>query len=857
MYRFLLCLLALIPAYSAALPQSNASAGTLTGTVNDPSGASVADATVEIQNPITSFSANTKSDATGNFRISNVPPNTYSLKVTAAGFTDFTQKVEIRSSVPQNVAVSLALGEQVQTVNVEATGALVESEPSDHTDVDRTAFLKLPTINPAAGLSDAITYSVGGVSADSNGSFHPEGDHAQVTYVIDGQTISDQQSKGFSTQLPTNAIQSMELVTGSPGAEFGDKSSLVVNAMTRSGLGQVKAFGNLESTWSSFGTWGGDASMGFGTAKFGEFLAVDGLRSGRFLDTPEFLPIHDIGNNERIFDRLDYQPNGTDTFHLNLFTARNWFEVPNSYDQLAQDQRQRVLTWDIAPGYQHTFNANTIATVNIFARRDQVDYYGSRDPFLDTPVAATQNRFLTNYGGKADISRVQGKQEFKAGIQVQQTRLIEKFTLGVTDPLFNAPCVDSTGLPVESPGVTSPSACAASNPTFTANLAQQPGLVPYDLTRGGQYFLFSGKKDIDQYSVYVQDRITLGNLTVNAGLRGDQYNGLSSGHGIEPRLALSYLLPRTDTVLRVAYSRTFETPFNENLILSSAAGAGGLQQNGLVGTAPPIRPGNRNQFNAGFEQKIGKAIVVDADYFWKYTHNAFDFDTLFNTPITFPISWHNSKLDGFDTRISTTNLHGFQAYLTMGHTRARFFGPEDGGLITQSALPSSVFRIDHDQQFQSTANLRYQRPQSGLFVSFIWRFDSGMVAGAVPDVATALTFTGAEQAAMGFYCGSTFATLSDPIRSCPSGGGATLLHIPAAGTENDDTNPPRIAPRNLLDLAVGTDNLLHNKEKQRIAMQFQVANLTNKVSLYNFLSTFSGTHFVQPRTYEMHLGYVF
>ena len=178
-------------------------------------------------------------------------------------------------------------------------------------------------------MSDAITYSVGGVSADSNGSFHPEGDHAQVTYVIDGQTISDQQSKGFSTQLPTNAMQSMELITGSPGAEFGDKSSLVVNAMTRSGLGQAKAFGNIESTWSSFGTWGGDASLGFGTAKFGEFLAVDGLRSGRFLDTPEFLPIHDIGNNERIFDRLDYQPNGTDTFHLNLFTARNWFQVPN------------------------------------------------------------------------------------------------------------------------------------------------------------------------------------------------------------------------------------------------------------------------------------------------------------------------------------------------------------------------------------------------------------------------------------------------------------------------------------------------------------------------------------------------
>ena len=563
MFKTFLCLLAVVSALAAASPQSNSSAGTLTGTVTDPSGASVANASIEINSALTTFNANTKSDATGAFRIGNVPPNTYSLKVTAAGFADFSQRVDIRSSVPQNVAVNLLLGQSVQTVEVEATGALVENEPSDHTDVDRSAFLKLPTVNPAAGLSDAITYSVGGVSADSNGSFHPEGDHAQVTYVIDGQTISDQQSKTFSTQLPTNAIQSMELVTGSPGAEFGDKSSLVVNAMTRSGLGAAKAFGNLESTWSSFGTWGGDASMGFGTSKFGEFLAVDGLRSGRFLDTPEFLPIHDIGNNERIFDRMDYQPNGADSFHLNLFTARNWFEVPNDYDQLGQDQRQRVLTWSIAPGYQHTFNANTIATVNVFVRRDQVNYYGSRDPFADTPVAVTQNRFLTNYGVKADISRVQGKQEFKAGIQVQQTRLVERFTLGVTDPLFNAPCVDSTGASLDLPGVINSSACGTVNSTYLANPQQEPGLVPYDLTRGGQFFLFHGKTNIDQYGFYFQDRITLGNLTVNAGLRDDQYNGLSSGNGVQPRLGLSYLIPRTDTVLRLAYSRTFETPLTK------------------------------------------------------------------------------------------------------------------------------------------------------------------------------------------------------------------------------------------------------------------------------------------------------
>ena len=110
---------------------------------------------------------------------------------------------------------------------------------------------------------------------------------------------------------------------------------------------------------------------------------------------------------------------------------------------------------------------------------------------------------------------------------------------------------------------------------------------------------------------------------------------------------------------------------------------------------------------------------------------------------------------------------------------------------------------------------------------------------------------------MGFYCGNVFATISNPITSCPSGGGATQIRIPAQGTENDDTNPPRIAPRNLFDLAVGTDNFLHSKEKQRMTVEISVVNLTDKVALYNFLSTFSGTHFVQPRTYEAHVGYVF
>ena len=148
-----------------------------------------------------------------------------------------------------------------------------------------------------------------------------------------------------------------------------------------------------------------------------------------------------------------------------LFTARNWFQVPNSYDQLTQDQKQRVMSWSIAPGYQHTFNAHTLLTVNPFVRRDQLNYYPSRDPFDDTPVTASQNRFLMNYGVKADIAFTHGHHDIKVGTQIQQTRLLENFQFAITDPDYNPVCLDSEGNPLLLPGVTNPEECSVTNPS--------------------------------------------------------------------------------------------------------------------------------------------------------------------------------------------------------------------------------------------------------------------------------------------------------------------------------------------------------------------------------------------------------
>jgi len=811
-------------------------AGTISGTVTDPNSAVVPNATVTIENAITGYTQTVNTGSDGVFRFNNVPFNNYVLTVSASGFSPAKQALNVRTSVPISVTVPVAVGGATESVTITGGGAdVLENVPSSHTDVDKNLITRLPVRSPGNGLSDVVTLAAPGVVADSNGFMHPLGDHAEVNISLDNQPISDQQSKAFSTQIPVNAIQSMEVITGAAPPEYGDKTSLVVNAITHSGLNQSKPTGSFNTLYGTFGTTHEDASLAYGNAKWGNFAAFNFERSGRFLDAPEFTVLHDRGRAVNLFDRIDYSPNSKDTFHLNLFVARNRFETPNEFDQqaLGQDQRQLVNSVNIAPGYVHIFSPTTVLSINPYYRLDNVKYFNSPDLFSDQPISFNQSRRLNNVGIKSDLSYVKGRNNAKFGVQISHTFLTEGFQFGITDPNFNDP----------------------DSPDFL------PGLLPFDLTRGGSPFAFHGHTDVKQEALFAQDSLTLGNATVLLGLRFDNYDGITHGKMLQPRLGVSYLIKRTNTVLRGSYTRNFETPYNENLILSSATGAGGLG-NGILGDTSnlPLLPGRRNQFNFGFQQALGSHLVVDGDYFNKRTHNAYDFNVLFNTSVTFPISWETSKLDGVSARINLTNYKGFSAFMVAGHTRARYFPPESGGLFFNSDLPTGVFRIDHDQAFQQTTQAQYQFQQwkrIAPYLAFTWRYDSGLVSGAVPDFETALTFPADQQAQIGLFCGGTFATPSQAITSCSdSNRGALRVRIPADGTANDDTNPPRIASRHLFDFSAGTDNLFRT-ERTKVTLRFTVLNLTNKEALYNFQSTFSGTHFVSPRSFQGQIGISF
>ncbi len=503
-----------VPVWAQA---AGASSGAIHGSVLDPSGASIPNATVEIRNPVSGYSQKAQTDTAGAFHFDNVPFNPYHVRVTASGFQASESDTEVKSTVPvQLEPITLQVGAAKETVNVVEAGDLIETNPVTHTDVDRALFDKLPIESSTSSLSSLVTLASPGVTADSNGLFHGLGDHASNSFSVDGEPITDQQSKVFSNQLPSDAVQSMEVIEGAPPAEYGDKTSLVIVVNTRSGLGATQPHGDFTSSFGTFNTYNEAGDFLMGGKSWGNFISVNGMDTGRFLDTPEFKVMHDQGNQGNLFDRVDYKPTVADSITLNFGYTRSWFQTPNSYDAQdatawsgplcgtlfdysascnglgpngqpvgAQDQRSQIRTFNLSPSYTHLINAYTVFTFGAYARQDQYNYYPSRDPFADlTPdlqlQTVGQSRRLTDLGLRSDVSYVKGVHNIKIGANYSDTILSEDDRLGLVDPALNAVCLNANGTADLNPLLTNPAACTGA---LQPNPAFNPLLACYDLTR--------------------------------------------------------------------------------------------------------------------------------------------------------------------------------------------------------------------------------------------------------------------------------------------------------------------------------------------------------------------------------------
>ena len=183
-------------------PAQGGNAGAVHGSVADPTGAVIPNATVHLTNEVSGLDRTASSDALGQFVFSNVPFNPYKVTVSANGFASLAQNLEIRSVVGTTLRLVLQIASSATTVTVEAQGDLIENDPTFHTDVDRDLFLKVPLESQSSSLSSLVTLSTPGVAADSNGLFHGLGDHASNSFSVEASRSPTSRARSSPIRFP-------------------------------------------------------------------------------------------------------------------------------------------------------------------------------------------------------------------------------------------------------------------------------------------------------------------------------------------------------------------------------------------------------------------------------------------------------------------------------------------------------------------------------------------------------------------------------------------------------------------------------------------------------------------------------
>jgi hypothetical protein len=766
---------------------------TLSGQVIDPDGALVAGARVRLANVLSHFEQEVFADSEGNFGFRNLPLQPYTLTTERPGFVPDQQSIVLRSNVPVTVQIQLKLAQQADTLVVSSSeNSLIDPEATGtRNQLSVSGLARMPVAVGSRGL-ESVLLSFPGFAPNANGAIHPRGAHNQMTYVVDGMPISDQLTGSFANSVDPAIVQTVELFTGNIPAEFGSKISGVANITTRSGLGSGRRFSG-SSQWgvAEFGTLSNITQFSGETKRLGFFGSVSLLKSNRYLDQVSLENFHNGGNSERTFFRTDFLASPRNIFRLNFMTGRSSFELANLHSQqtLGQDQRQLLRDFSTSLGWVHTLNPRATFDTVVSYRTSIAQLFPSVG---DTPVTAAQARHLSAFTLASRFNTVRGSHNVRGGADYQRFPVSENFSFGVTDAAFNDPA---------SPGFI-------------------PTLLAYDLSRGGDLFQFSKKQTGQLASLFVQDSMRWKRFMFSTGLRFDDYRFLVTGHQLQPRLGLAFHIHETSTVLRASYNRNYQTPPNENLLLSNSDEASVLVppdiHQALGGALIRIRPERQDVYEVGFQQSLGGHLSLDASYYHKDSRDQQDNDNFFNTGIIFPTSLQKIRVNGAELRTTLLQIRGVSGSLGLTHYHAVSTPPFTGGLFLGSTaiqlLNAGPFVIDHDQTLGLQGMVQYVL-RKNLWTSGSVRYDSGLVSNP-----------------------------SDPVKVAQDPDYRDLLPF-----VNLTSSPARVRARAITDFVVGYD--LIREGRRRWDLQFQVSNLTNQTALYNFQSIFVGTRLVQPRSF--------
>jgi outer membrane receptor protein involved in Fe transport len=575
-----------------------------------------------------------------------------------------------------------------------------------------------------------------GVSQDSaaSGLLHIRNDHANIQYRINGVLLPDGVT-GFGSIFDTSFVGSMSLVTGALPAEYGLRTTGLVDITTRTDLfnnsGSVGVYsgshGTITPTIEYGGTFGGNcpatapATPGYAKATPAStdcFAGVQYYFTGRYLQntvgienpTPAYNAIHDFSQQGRGFAYMSAFVDPTTRISLITGTAVNNFQIPNVPGQPIGQSGNVTSAFGATSFNSALLNENQTETTqfNVLSLQKSVDGFNGQlsyfsrynrlqftpDPIGDlliNGIASNISRTSLTNGLQGDGSyELNPAHTLRAGFSVSS----EQAFVGNTSLV--EPCMVCDG---SDNGTPQP---------ITDNVSKTAMLM----------------------GVYVQDEWKVTNqFTINAGLRFDQMEQFVSANQFSPRLSFTYK-PFENTTFHAGYARYFTPP---ELVEAAPANIALFNNTtgAVSGQSSPVLPERSHYFDAGVDQKIkfgcasdGKTcsnLDLGVDAYYKIATDLIDNGLFGQALVLSAFNYANGYNEGIEFH-AKYNSGNFQAYGNVAVAQQRASDPVSNQFLFNSTTPladlggqtelaylqTHFIYTDHNQFVTASAGAIYQ-----------------------------------------------------------------------------------------------------------------------------------------------------
>jgi outer membrane receptor protein involved in Fe transport len=658
-------------------------AGELRIVVTDPSGA-VLQSAVTVESAASQVHRSIDTDAGGVALVKRLPFGAYRVTVTRDGFNPFSAVVDVRSAVPIDYRVTLAIASLAATVEVVDAPLIDVRQTTTIRTVGAAMIERRAAPLPGRALPELINTQPGWL-LEANGIVHPRGSENQTQYVVDGLPLTDNRSPSFAPALDADGIHSLGILTGGYPAEYGRKLGGVIEVATvedaRRGL-----HGDATVGGGSFGTVGGEATAGYAGHRASITGSAGASETDRYLDPPVEENYTNHGSTTQLNAHVESGGFGAMISH-----AASRFMVPNDQAQQDAGQRQRRSSDETAVrlSYQRVLSPSALFSVNGMLRNLGA---GLTSNMESTPIAAEQDRGIRDGYVKASLAWHAGVHDWKAGADTSVGEVREQFAYRITDPS-----------------------------AFDADVAQS--------------FSFADRATDREHALFIQDQIAAGAWTIKAGLRWDAYRLLVDESAFSPRLAVAWS-PHPNLVLRASYDRAFQTPAVENLLLASSQDVDALSNSVL---RLPVRPSRGNFGEVALAASLARRLRLDVNWFDRRMRDFADDDLLLNTGVSFPIAFTRGVVHGAELKLDVPSGgasladggggRAVAASLSYTWMRGEAELPVTGGLFLgdDANLGEPGERIAISQDQRQTVRGRFAvEPTARAWVAVAAAFDSGL-----------------------------------------------------------------------------------------------------------------------------------